>query len=104
MPPGESNAVSNEFEITDGSETNGSVNWARAIYERVREFRTLLPAGENVYVPRRHVAQTVRNRESSCRSRSAITLWFQQVTKKPRSLALRGFPLTESAGEIPRWA
>ena len=31
-----------EFENAQGPETNGSVNWARAVYERVREFGALL--------------------------------------------------------------
>jgi len=34
-----------EYEMAAGSETNGPVDWARAVYERVREFGLLLSAG-----------------------------------------------------------
>ena len=34
--------VADEFEIAAGSGANGSVNWATAVYERVREFGALL--------------------------------------------------------------
>lgn len=53
-----------EFEITEGSETNGAVNWTRAVYQRVREFGVLLVGceAERVRSQPRHRADGAKQR------------------------------------------
>lgn len=61
-----------EFEFTLGSETNGSVNWTPAVYERVREFGPLLSAGgrERVRLPPQRGGGGLKQRARPVRTRT----------------------------------
>ena len=94
-----------EFEIAQGSETNGSVNWTTAVYERVGEFGALLlgAGAERVRSLPQRLGDGAKQRVGLSFAVGHNPLAPTAYRKAPAACA-PGLSVNYFGGEIPRWS